>query len=309
MSRPALLRRAPRSDSSGPLITGPFQSNGQWFLNISRRLNAAHGVFAGVVAAGYDLNALMRDMSQADLGPRGMIMLVGRDGMVRAISLRGVQDPGTTSATRPVSGDVRRERRQSWTGPSGRTGDVRIHAWRPVPGQDMTLVVGLDRSAALSTAELRRRQALLGATAVTLLVMIMAVAVADASPPRQPRAALAQDRAVLEAANLQLARARERADEKSLQLGMTLAGMSDGISMFIAELKLVQWNEPVCRPDRSDGAALRVGMPMAEILRIQVGAGEFGPVGPGGGGREPISQPSTGDWLPVVDPRAAERHA
>ena len=267
------------SDGFGFLTTGPFQINGEWFLNISRRLNAARGVFAGVVVASYDLNALMRDMSQADLGPRGVIMLVGRDGVVRAISRRGVQDPGTDISNTPLYKAMFNQALPIWTGASGTDHDVRIHAWRPIPGQDMTLVVGLDRTAALATSEIRRHQALLGATAITLLVIILAFAVGSmisAAAAREQR--LAADRAVLEAANLQLARARERADEKSLQLQMTLAGMSDGISMFNADLRLVQWNAQCVDLLGLAPDSLRVGMSMEEIVRAQALAGEFGHV-------------------------------
>ncbi len=290
------------SDNFGPLITGPLQSNGQWYLNISRRINAAHNVFAGVITAGYDLNALMRDMSQADLGARGLMMLVGRDGMVRALMMRGAQEPGSNISASPMFAAMTADNgAMSWTGPSPVDGDVRIHAFRPVPGLDMTLVVGLDRSAALSTAELRRQQALLGATAVTLLVVLMAVVVAGAvraASIREQR--MTQDRAVLEAANLQLARARERADEKSLQLGMTLAGMSDGISMFSPELNLIEWNSQFAELTGLNGAALRVGTPMAEILRIQVGAGEFGPVADLAAEVEShLATIRNGEWLPV----------
>ncbi len=92
-------------------------------------------MFAGVIGASYDLNALMRDMSQADLGPRGMIMLVGTDGLVRAISLRGVQDPGTDIAGSALSMRHVPRPGPTWTGPSGTDGDVRIHAWRPIPAR------------------------------------------------------------------------------------------------------------------------------------------------------------------------------
>ena len=289
------------SDSLGFLTTGPFQMNGEWFLNISRRLDSARGAFAGVIVASYDLNALMRDMSQADLGPRGIIMLVGRDGLVRAISLRGVQDPGTDISNSTLYRAMFDADTPSWTGQSGSDRDVRVHAWRPIPGQDMTLVVGLDRAAALAPSEIRRRQALLGATAVTLLVLVLAVAVGgmiSAAAAREQH--LAQDRAVLEAANLQLARARERADEKSLQLGMTLAGMSDGISMFNAALKLVQWNAQ-CEdllglpPD-----ALKVGMSVEDIMRAQALAGEFGAVDVEAEVASRMSEISRLDWPPVA---------
>ena len=267
------------SDSLGFLTTGPYQINAEWYLTISRRLNRPAGIFSGVVAASYDLNALMRDMSQADLGPHGIIMLVGRDGLIRAISLRGVQDPGTDITNSNLYKAMFDEVEPTWTGPSGTGKDVRIHAWRPIPGQDMVLVVGLDKAAALARSEVRRRQALLGATAVTLLVVILALAVGamiSAAANREVR--LAHDRAVLEAANLQLARARERADEKSLQLGMTLAGMSDGISMFNADLKLVQWNEQCANLIGLPANRLRAGLSLEQMLRDQAIAGEFGPV-------------------------------
>ena len=288
------------SDSLGFLTTGPFQLNGEWYLNISRRLNRPGAVFGGAVVASYDLNALMRDMSQADLGPRGMIMLVGRDGLVRAISLRGVQDPGTDITNSALYKAVFSDATPTWTGPSGTDKDVRIHAWRPIPGQDMTLVVGLDKVASLASSEIRRRQALLAATAVTLLVLILAIAVGSmisAAAAREAR--LAQDRAVLEAANLQLARARERADEKSLQLGMTLAGMSDGISMFNAELKLVQWNAQCVSLLGLAPDALRVGLSMEDMIRVQAVAGEFGPVDPDALIATSMAEIYRRDWPPV----------
>jgi signal transduction histidine kinase/CheY-like chemotaxis protein len=265
------------SDVFGSLVTGPFQSNGRWYLNISRRLDTPRGAFAGVIVAAYDLDALMRDMSQADLGPRGLIMLVGRNGMVRAISLRGVQSPGADISHSPLFQAMFNDTGTAWTGPSGPDGDVRIHAWRPVPGQDMTLVVGLDRAAALQPSIARRREGMLGAAAITLLVVILAVAVGSmiaAAASREQR--LDEDRAVLEAANRQLALARERADEKSVQLGMTLAGMSDGVSMFSAEQTLVQWNHQMAELAGVPSGILQVGVSVEKMLQAQAAAGEFG---------------------------------
>ncbi len=268
-------------DSFGPMITGPFQLNGAWVLNISRRLNGPHGMFGGVVVASYDLNALMRDMSQTDLGPRGMVMLVGRDGLVRAISLHGAKDPGNDISNTPLFHAMFQDGVTSWTGMSGPDRDQRIHAWRPIPNAEMTLVVGLDRAAALAGSEIRRREALIGATVVTFLVLILAIAVGSmisAAAAREQR--LARDRATLEAANLQLARARERADEKSLQLGMTLAGMSDGLSMFNGSEQLVEWNRQYADLTGVPQSALRVDLGLEEVLRLHLQAGEFGTLDP-----------------------------
>ena len=273
-----------RSDNFGSLTEGPYQNNGQWFLNISRRLNMARGVFAGVVVAGYDLNALMRDMSQADIGARGLIMLVGRDGVVQAISRRGPTERGSQGPGADISKTILHNiifgaPGTTWAGPSPVDGIDRIHAFRAVPGQDMVLVVGLDRTNALGQAGQRRSLALIGAGALTVLVVTLAIGLGTmiaAASERELR--LAHDRAVLEAANLQLAQARERADQKSLQLGMTLAGMSDGISMFDSKLRLVQWNSKFASLTGIPPERLSIGMPVEEAVRIQAAAGEFGDV-------------------------------
>ena len=269
---------AHRSDTSlGPLITGPFQANGSWFLNMSRRLNGDHGTFGGVVVASYDLNALTRDMNQADLGPRGLIMLVGRNGIVRAISIRGDEEPGVDIKNSSLYRAMFVDNAQSWTGKSGPDQDSRIHAWRAIPGQDMILVVGLDRTAALAPAESRRRQTVLAAAAVTLLMIVMAAVVGSAIAAAAKREQLlARDRAILEAANAQLDMARKHAHENSLQLEMTLAGMSDGISMFDADMKLVQWNKRYAELSGLSRDRLRVGMPLRDVLQHQKLTGEFG---------------------------------
>ncbi|WP_158744653.1 PAS-domain containing protein [Acidisphaera sp. L21] len=264
---------------AGPLLTGPFQYNGAWFLNFSRRLDLPGGGFGGVVAASYDLNTLTQDMSQADLGPRGMIMLVGRDGIIRALSIRGKLDPGGDIRNTDLYHAMFDGEAEGWVGVSGPDRDTRIHAWRMIPGQSMALVVGLDRDAALTAAATRKNQAVLGATAVTLLVLILAAGVAStisAAATREQR--LAADRAILEAANRQLDEARERADEKSLQLGMTLAGMSDGISMFDADLRLVQWNDRYADLNGLPREALYFGLSLQEVIRLQASDDEFGRV-------------------------------
>lgn len=267
------------NDYFGPLTTGPFQNNGSWYLNISRRLNGPLNTFGGVVVASYDLNALSRDMAQADLGPRGFIMLVGRDGLVRAVSLHGVYDVGANISETPLFHAVQTLPDTSWTGVSGVDKDMRLHAWRPIPNQDMILIVGIDRAAALAGSESRRQEAVLGASIVIGLVLVLAMAIGSMISAAAARETLlAQDRETLEAANRELARARERADQKSLQLGMTLAGMTDGISMFDGELRLVQWNSQFADLAGLPRDQLHVGMPLEDMLRIQARGGEFGSV-------------------------------
>jgi signal transduction histidine kinase/CheY-like chemotaxis protein len=57
---------------------------GHWTLPLSRRLNARDGSFAGVMIVSLDPYYLARFYETVDLGAGGTVMLVGRDGVVRA---------------------------------------------------------------------------------------------------------------------------------------------------------------------------------------------------------------------------------
>ena len=57
---------------------------GHWTIPLSRRLNARDGSFAGVLIVSLDPYYLARFYETVDLGAGGTVMLVGRDGIVRA---------------------------------------------------------------------------------------------------------------------------------------------------------------------------------------------------------------------------------
>ncbi len=63
-----------------PIAAGP----GHWLIPLSRRLNNRDGSFAGVVVVLADAYYLARFYETVDLGHKGTVMLVGRDGVVRA---------------------------------------------------------------------------------------------------------------------------------------------------------------------------------------------------------------------------------
>jgi len=65
---------------------------------------------------------------------------------------------------------------------------------------------------------------------------------------------------------------------KAKRLEAVLAGMSDGVMMLDADLRLVEWNAHFPEFTGIPAGMLRVGMPMKEILRAQAAAGEFGDV-------------------------------
>ena len=89
---------------------------------------------------------------------------------------------------------------------------------------------------------------------------------------------LERERAMLALAYEQLSQAKATAEARALQFDATLAGMSDGLTLLDANLRLVQWNDRFAAFTGTPHEILRVGVPIEEVLRAQALAGEFGQV-------------------------------
>ena len=269
--------RAQPSDKS--LVDGPNrdEAGGEYYLTISRRLDAPDGRFAGVVVSSYDLGMLMQDMAQADLGPQGAAMLVGRDGIVRALYNRAVRTPGADISNTSLFQVAFNAPGGTWTGDTPVDSVERIHAFRAVPDRDMVLIVGLDLQAVLANSMATYRKAIMAAAAISVLLVLIAIGLnLNIGITHRRELRLAHDRAVLAAANQQLNAAREQADAKSAELETTLASMSDGVSLFDRDLRLVNWNQRFGELAGVPPGLLQVGMPIEAILRVQAQGGEFG---------------------------------
>lgn len=87
-----------KTASNDELLISPPQklaADGMPNIYVTRRLTAADGSFAGVVAAVLDAGALTRVGAAIDLGPQGTFGLIGFDGVVRARAVEGKVDAGT----------------------------------------------------------------------------------------------------------------------------------------------------------------------------------------------------------------------
>jgi signal transduction histidine kinase len=250
----------------------------QWQLNLARRLDWADGRFAGVIAASYDIGALSGLFGTGGRGNGDMMAVIGtKDGIVRA----GIGDavPGNSIAGSALFAAMTAAPGAAWIGPSPIDGVTRVHGFGTVPGRDLEVVVGLDSDAAMAPSRDWERGVMLFAAGITALITMVTIVLLHAErSARQREQALARDRSVLADANAELAAAEARARAKTVQLGATLSGMTDGIMMVDAEMRLIEWNEHFAEFTGVPADILRPGLPMAEVLRGQALAGEFGAV-------------------------------
>ncbi|HYZ23183.1 MAG TPA: PAS-domain containing protein, partial [Rhodopila sp.] len=252
-------------------------------MNIARALRTADGTFAGVISTGLPVAVVLDAFGQLALGTQGFAALVGTDdGHLRAAlgsAIAGTPSLGSdiSIADTPMFRTMRRSWAVPWTGTSPVDAVRRIHVFHAIPGYDLAVVVAMQDQEAMAPAIRWRRQALLLAASLTVLLFsLAALLAAGAHRARRRDARIAADRAALAASGAELEAARAEAAAKAERLEATLGGMIDGVSMIDADLRLVEWNARFPEIAGIPPEILRVGLPMEELLRAQVATGQFG---------------------------------
>ncbi len=264
------------------LFVGPavrWKGTGRWVINLSRRLEKDDGSFAGAVVMSYDPWSLASLLEQVDLRGRGLVALVGSDGAVRALVSPGELRPGEDIGQSEMFQATARHRHGNWIGPSALDGVIRIHSFRRLRDQDLTIIIGFEREEALGSATTRASNAKLFAGGVTVAVLLMSLLlIREVSAARARELQLSDDRMAIEQAYGALEAGKVSAEAKTAQIEATLAGMSDGVMMLDSSMRLVQWNDRFSECTGVPRDLLTLGQPMSVLLRAQAMAGEFGDV-------------------------------
>ena len=252
----------------------------QWHINVARALHHRDGSFAGVIDADYRIAAVTDIFGQADLGIGAFVTLAGiGDGKLRATVGPSAIDPGADIADTPMFAAIRDADSGVWIGPSAGDAVRRIHAFCRLPGRNLAVVVAMSEAEAMRPATVWRQQASLFAGCITALLAGLALVLIQGTRLARRREALVlEDRAILAASNAQMEFARAFSAAKAEQLEATLAGMSDGISLIDAQMRLVEWNARFPEIAGVPAEILRVGLPMEDILRAQIRTGQFGTI-------------------------------
>jgi signal transduction histidine kinase len=251
----------------------------QWQLNMERRLDNPDGSFGGVVAASFDAGVFSRLQREASLGRGGLLLVSTTDGEIRGVGNLALAQTDSVASVRgsPIFSEMQRSADGEWVGPSPIDGIRRVLAFATIPGRGLQVLVGEDQAQAMRSATEWEQQALTFTGVATVLVLLMAAILLWAEQASRARHAVTiRDRAALREANIRLDAAQQRERTKATQLAATLAGMSDGIMMLDADLQLLAWNEHFPEFTGVPAEILRPGLPMADILRAQAVAGEFG---------------------------------
>ena len=151
-------------------------ASGRTSVHLTRRLDAPDGSFAGVMALSFDPAYLTDLFRTIDIGPQGVISVVGRDGIVRARET-GSRD---TRAGQDISGS--RFMAALAASPTGDYEEIapvdkvdRLFSYQALAGYPLAVNVGFARADALAAAAARQRADF---TMVTLRSVALALAIA-----------------------------------------------------------------------------------------------------------------------------------
>ncbi len=151
------------------------QASGSWSFFLSRRLNRPDGAFAGVVSIGLNPVYFSDYYDNPELGPGRAVLLVGRDGIVRARRFQKKSEAGQNIGDSPMFRAIDR----APTGHYEVTGSIdslsRFASYRAMP--DFPLIVAVSDLTSTALAPFRRRavEYRLSAMIFTLFVAIFCV--------------------------------------------------------------------------------------------------------------------------------------
>jgi diguanylate cyclase (GGDEF)-like protein len=247
----------------------------RWSIQLTRRLTGRDGRFAGVIVASMDPHYLTRFRGTVDLGPHGLVRVVGTDGTLRARAtareMAGDLSAGVAGAVESVSDpEIGRsmfgsrlmaaflaQAVGSYSAAGGGDGVRRINSYREVSGLPLLVSVGRAEDDVLVPFQAKRRGYIALASTLTALLLLVTALVTL----RQRR----------------LNRALEQLQANAHILQTTLENISQGIMMVDAQGQVQVCNrraiETLGLPE-----ALMVSHPrFADVLRFQEDSGEFGP--------------------------------
>ena len=178
-----------RGQSSDRLfISKPFTGRvtGKTVISLSRRIRSADGRFAGVVSVGLDALYFLKTYQSLDLGPRGLIQLVGLDGVARARRVGDAVSFGEDmrdsrllerAAAAPAGSFVSRG---NWS-----EGVPRYQSYRVLRDYPLIIAVGTAEDDALAGFSARSRHYYAGAALATVLMLVLAAGLALAQARRE----------------------------------------------------------------------------------------------------------------------------
>jgi diguanylate cyclase (GGDEF)-like protein len=250
-------------DDPGLFIGIPMQdpASGDWTVPLARRIDAAHGAFAGIVVAQLSLTDLAAFYQLAMPAGR-TVYLARRDGVVL---LRYPARPTESGRRIPVTSPwyaIVASGGGVYNGPSYFSPAPVVAAVQPLTNLPLVIEASCLQQDALLKWEQGRYWVVLGG----IVSALFAIGVLQLFGLQFKRIETSERKLAAKNAELDLAR---------LQMEATLANLSQGVCFFDENNNLLVFNQRFCQMIGLPGETVRIGMSTAEIAEMRIAAGTF----------------------------------
>ena len=150
------------------------RASGKLGIQVSRRINDRDGAFGGVVVAAVDPGYFTDFYGQVDLGRDGLVMLLGRDGYVRAQRVGGDAGAGQDARASDLRAALGGAAHGNFVSAGYADGVRRLVSFSALADYPLVVLVGTSEAGTLAGYERRRSDYLLGAGGVSVLVLMSA---------------------------------------------------------------------------------------------------------------------------------------
>jgi diguanylate cyclase (GGDEF)-like protein/PAS domain S-box-containing protein len=247
-----------------PFISQPTmgRKTGRMGLKFSRRLRQPDGSFGGVISMTIDQNIIGRFYRTVDLGEKGSIVIRNLDGVI--LAAQGVVGGavGKTVKQQAFLDALARSPSGHYWGGGAVDGINRLVAYRTSEKFPLTFAVGLAESDVLSGYQRHRTAYFLTAAIMTLLVLLAIVLTI-------------RHQAELGRTQQNLRRLNDEISTQNIRFDAALTNMSNGLSMFDADGKLLVWNDRYVEMYGMSPGFVRPGSTINAIVEHRKHTGEL----------------------------------
>lgn len=171
--------------------------SGKWSIHLTRRLSAPDGSFSGIITVAIDPYYLAGFYESVDLRTKGMVLLAGLDGIVRARVSGSTQTVGQSISSGALFKRLTQASSGAYVTDGKIDGNPRLTSYRKVRGYPLVVAVGLARSEVFASVEYNRIVYFCAAGLVSIVALIFSAMLVR----RQIAMQRARDK-LLEAANI-----------------------------------------------------------------------------------------------------------
>jgi two-component system sensor histidine kinase BarA len=152
------------------------RASGKWSMQLTRRIDKPDGSFGGVIVVSIDPFYFTGLYSAVDLGQRGVVVLAGDDGVIRARRSGDEVSTGQSIVDSQIFSRYAADRSGSYIARSLVDGVTRIFAFRRLDGHPLTVIVGVEQGEAMADVETRIRAYRAFAALASLVILLFAAA-------------------------------------------------------------------------------------------------------------------------------------